>query len=40
MWDGQEFTEAGIIKFYTKKLGGQQHAKRKYEQPFQDSGLK
>jgi hypothetical protein len=34
--DGQEFTEAGIIKFYAEKLGGQQHSQRKYEQPFQD----
>jgi hypothetical protein len=34
--DGQEFSEAGIVQFYAEKLGGQQHAKRKYEQPFQD----
>jgi hypothetical protein len=35
--DGKEFTEAGIIKFYTEKLGGQDHALKKYEKPFQDS---
>jgi hypothetical protein len=35
--DGKEFTEAGIIKFYTEQLGGQDHALKKYEKPFQDS---
>ena len=29
--NGQEFTEEGIIKFYAEKLGGQNHAKKKYE---------
>ena len=32
--DGQEFTEEGIIKYYAEKLGGQNHAMKKYEKPF------
>jgi len=35
--NGQEFTEAGIVKYYYQKLGGLNHATRKYDQPFQDS---
>jgi len=34
--NGEEFTEEGIIKFYTEKLGGQNHALKKYEKPFKD----
>ena len=34
--DGKEFTEEGIIKYYTEKLGGQNHSKKKYEKPFKD----
>jgi len=35
--DGKEFTEEGIIKFYAEKLGGQNHAKKKYEKSFEDN---
>ena len=34
--DGKEFTEEGIIKYYTEKLGGQNHSKKMYEKPFKD----
>jgi hypothetical protein len=34
--DGNDFTEEGIIKYYTEKLGGQNHVKKKYEKPFKE----
>ncbi|CAG8643291.1 11279_t:CDS:10 [Funneliformis caledonium] len=35
--DSQEFSEEGIVKFYTEELGGQDHATKKYQQPFKDN---
>ncbi|CAG8553572.1 6766_t:CDS:2 [Funneliformis caledonium] len=35
--DGKEFTEEEIIKYYAKKLGGQNYAKKHYEKPFEDN---
>ncbi|CAG8725143.1 3385_t:CDS:2, partial [Funneliformis mosseae] len=34
--DEKEFTEEEIIKYYAEKLGGQNHAKKKYEKLFKD----
>ncbi|CAG8679925.1 7216_t:CDS:10 [Dentiscutata erythropus] len=35
--DGKEFSEDGIIKYYTEKLGGQDHAKKHYKKSFEDN---
>ena len=38
--DGKEFSEDGIIKYYTEKLGGQNHVQKKYESPLRISNKK
>ncbi|CAG8634625.1 7093_t:CDS:2, partial [Funneliformis mosseae] len=35
--DGKEFTEEGIIKYYAKKLEGQNYVKKHYEKSFEDN---